>query len=101
MKRFATAVLFFAALMALWHFGRDSLPTNYQILLPDPAKVGRYLVRSFQDGSMMSALIVTMRRLLLGYFIGVGLGVPLGLLTARSRWAADTIGVLGLGLQTL
>ena len=31
----------------------------------------------------------------------MALGVPLGLVTARFKWAGDTIGVLGLGLQTL
>src|SRR6185295_1750758 len=56
---------------------------------------------SIKSGEMLTALVVTMRRLLLGYFIGVIAGVPLGLLTARFRWASDTIGVLGLGLQTL
>lgn len=101
MKRFFTAAAFFAALLAIWHFGRGSLPSNYQLLLPDPTEVWKYLVSSFKDGTMVTALFVTMRRLLLGYFIGVVLGVPLGLLTARFRWASDTIGVLGLGLQTL
>jgi NitT/TauT family transport system permease protein len=101
MKRFATAAIFFMGLLAIWHFGRGSLPRNYQLLLPDPLEVWTYLLGSIKSGEMLKALVVTMRRLLLGYFIGVVLGVPLGLLTARFRWASDTIGVLGLGLQTL
>jgi NitT/TauT family transport system permease protein len=44
---------------------------------------------------------VTVKRLLVGYFIGVFIGIPLGVLTARFELAGDTIGVLGLGLQTL
>jgi NitT/TauT family transport system permease protein len=42
-----------------------------------------------------------MRRLLAGYVIGLAAGLPLGLLTARFKLCADTLGVLALGLQTL
>src|SRR5207237_4247472 len=52
-------------------------------------------------GSLFSASIVTLRRLILGYFIGLAIGLPLGLLTASLTFAEDTIGVLALGLQTL
>jgi NitT/TauT family transport system permease protein len=101
MKRFIRAFLFFAVLLALWHYGQGLIPKNYRLLVPDPLAVWHYLEGAARDGTLLTALIVTMRRLLLGYFAGVILGVPLGLLTARFQWAADTIGVLGLGLQTL
>ena len=42
-----------------------------------------------------------MKRLLLGYFFGIVIGLPVGLLTARFQVLKDTIGVLSLGLQTL
>ena len=45
--------------------------------------------------------MVTMRRLLVGYIVGIAAGLPLGLLTARFTFCEDTIGVLALGLQTL
>jgi NitT/TauT family transport system permease protein len=101
MKRFARAFLFFAALLAIWHFGHDFLPSNRRLLIPDPLSVWQYLSSSAADGTLFGAVMVTMKRLLLGYFAGVVVGVPLGLLTARFQWASDTIGVLGLGLQTL
>ena len=100
MKRTFHAALFFAALLGLWHAVVQSELVN-PVLIPSPLNVGRYLLGAIRDGTMLEALWVTMRRLLLGYFIGIILGVPLGLLTARFRWASDTIGVLGLGLQTL
>ena len=102
MKRFFTAAAFFALLIAVWHFGRDYMVNSGRwsaVLIPDPLSVGRYLVENRED--ILQALGVTTKRLLLGYFIGVILGVPLGLLTARFKWAGDTIGVIGLGLQTL
>jgi NitT/TauT family transport system permease protein len=100
MKRAFHAILFFAALIGLWHAVVHAGLVN-PVLIPSPLSVGRYLAGAIGDGTMLEALWVTMRRLLLGYFIGVILGVPLGLLTARFKGASDTIGVLGLGLQTL
>lgn len=104
MKRFATAGLFFILLLALWHYGRAFMVGSGRwsaVLIPDPLSVWQYLSSAVADGTLLQALAVTTKRLLLGYFIGVVLGVPLGLLTARFQWAADTIGFVGLGLQTL
>ncbi|HEY8651398.1 MAG TPA: hypothetical protein VIL70_10845 [Chthoniobacterales bacterium] len=42
-----------------------------------------------------------MRRLLIGYLVGIVFGLPLGLLTARWNLFRDTIGTMALGLQTL
>lgn len=104
MRRFFTAIAFFIGLLAIWHFGRNHMVDRgywSPVLFPAPEDVWQYLVSGFKDGTLLEALWVTMKRLLLGYFAGVIIGVPLGLLTARAKWAADTIGVLGLGLQTL
>ena len=53
------------------------------------------------DGTLWQATVITMRRLLIGYFIGIIGGLPLGLLTARWNVMHDTIGTTALGLQTL
>jgi NitT/TauT family transport system permease protein len=42
-----------------------------------------------------------MRRLVIGYVLGLVFGLPLGLLTARFKFCEDTLGVIALGLQTL
>ena len=100
MKRFFIAATFFAALIFVWHrlvVARVWSP----VLVPDPQSVWTYLVEASQSGDLWSALWVTSKRLLVGYFIGVAAGIPLGLLTARFQWAHDTIGVMSLGLQTL
>ena len=104
MKRFFHAVLFFAALLAIWHFGREFMVGSKRwspVLVPDPLEVWQYLVGAVEDRTIFEALWVTSKRLLIGYAAGVVIGVPLGLLTARFKWAEDTIGVVGLGLQTL
>ena len=71
------------------------------MLLPDPISVWEYLKGAAEDGTLLQASMVTMRRLLAGYVVGIVAGLPLGLLTARFKFCEDTIGVLALGLQTL
>ncbi len=100
MKRTLLAVLFFVALVAIWAALVNAKIWS-PVLLPSPRNVVDYLVNAARDGSLFSASSVTLRRLILGYFIGLAIGLPLGLLTASLTFAEDTIGVLALGLQTL
>ena len=100
MKRFFFSLLFFAGLVLLWALvvrARIWSP----VLLPSPLKVVEYLQAAAADGTLWVAILVTTKRLLLGYVIGLIGGVPLGLLTARWTVLHDTIGTLALGLQTL
>lgn len=100
MKRFLLALLFFAALLGIWeaiYRARIWSP----VLLPAPQQVAEYLKNAAEDGTLFHATIITMRRLLTGYLIGIIGGLPLGLLTARWNLLHDTIGTLALGLQTL
>jgi NitT/TauT family transport system permease protein len=104
MKRTATALLFFTALVAAWHFAQLWITRDQPglaVLFPAPRAVWDYLRSAVEDRTLFEALWVTIKRLLYGYAIGVAVGVPLGLFTARFQWANDTIGVLGLGLQAL
>ena len=100
MKRFLSSVVFFALLVVLWHYA-----VVWEWVKPmtvaDPFDVWAYLKASALDGTLLEASWVTMRRLLLGYFIGIGIGLPLGMLVARFRFMEDTLGVMALGLQTL
>jgi NitT/TauT family transport system permease protein len=49
------------------------------VLLPDPISVWEYLKAAGADGTLLAATLVTMRRLLAGYLIGIAAGLPLGL----------------------
>ena len=42
-----------------------------------------------------------MKRLLVGYFMGVAIGLPVGLLMASNQSVEDTVGSVALGFQTL
>lgn len=100
MKRAVTAAIFFAALLVAWEIikrlGVDSLR-----LMPSTLDVARYLGGVIADGTLATASLVTVKRLVLGYASGIVIGLPLGLLTARFKVCQDTIGLLALGLQTL
>jgi len=100
MKRALPATLFFLALLALWQLATWSGRWS-PVLLPSPLHVAEYLTAALQDGTLIEAIWVTMRRLLAGYLIGVVLGLPLGLAVSSSQLLKDTLGALALGLQTL
>ncbi|MFZ2280138.1 MAG: ABC transporter permease [Prosthecobacter sp.] len=100
MKRFLRSFAFFAVVVALWEAASRAGWWS-PVLVPSPLSIGQYLWTAALDGTLLAAGMVTMTRLMIGYIIGLLLGIPLGLLTARFRFAEDTIGVLALGLQTL
>ncbi|HXA80936.1 MAG TPA: ABC transporter permease [Opitutaceae bacterium] len=100
MKRFFKVIVFFGGLVAVWQV----LCLRHiwsPVLVPSPASVGRYLWGAALDGTLGGAIVVTLKRLLLGYAAGLVIGLPLGLLTARFNVLNDTLGLLALGLQTL
>jgi NitT/TauT family transport system permease protein len=100
MKRFLSAALFFAALLLLWHLVFRAKIWS-PVLVPSPLQVANYLKGAIEDGTLGRATVITMRRLLIGYFFGIIVGLPLGLLTARWNLLRDTLGTTALGLQTL
>jgi NitT/TauT family transport system permease protein len=54
-----------------------------------------------QDGRLGAAVTRSMGRLVQGYLLAAAIGVPLGVMTARSNWMKVTFHPLVLGLQAL
>lgn len=100
MKRFLTAILFFALAIGIWQ-GLCALQLWSPVLLPPPTAVAAYLRDAIFDGSLAGSSVVTLKRLLAGYVLGLAAGLPLGLLTARINLVRDTVGTIALGLQGL
>jgi NitT/TauT family transport system permease protein len=100
MKRGLIAASFFAFLILLWDLAVRSGRWS-PVLLPSPFSVAEYISAATLDGSLLEATWVTLKRLLVGYAVGVLIGLPIGLLTSSSEVMEDTIGALALGLQTL
>jgi NitT/TauT family transport system permease protein len=100
MKRFLLATGFFAVLLLIWEAVFRAKIWS-PVLVPSPTQVAAYLKGAAMDGTLVHGTVVTMRRLIVGYIIGLLAGLPLGLLTARWKLWRDTIGTMALGLQTL
>lgn len=95
-----TPLIGLLVLVAIWYaIFKSGLWAPY--ILPSPFSVFDYLCENFADGVLPSAIWVTLRRLIIGYAIGLLIGVPLGVLCARSKIFRDSLGLLALGLQAL
>jgi len=91
---------FFAALIALWQCA-SSLGLWPSYIFPSPADVAVSIFHGFADGNFIRAILSSFKRLFIGYGISISIGIPLGLLLGRARWARNTIGTMVLGLQSL
>lgn len=100
MPRWLFSLIFFILLIVAWHYFSE-MGLWSPVLFPSPDAVGAYLWQSLCDGSLLDATLVTLQRLLMGYGIGLCIGIPLGMLAARFRIINDTVGVMALGLQAL
>ncbi|MBM3858572.1 MAG: ABC transporter permease [Verrucomicrobia bacterium] len=100
MKRWMHALVIFAVFAVVWEI-LVRVGLIPEIFVPPPSRVALYLGKSLWDGTLLDASGVTLRRLLLGYLVGLAAGLPLGLLNARFKFMEDTVGMLALGLQTL
>lgn len=100
MKRILTFAVFLLLVLTVWE-ALVAFGVWREVLLPRPTSVFAYLWQACRDGSLLHAAAVTARRLFMGYLLGVALGLPLGLLTARFALLRDSLGVVALGLQTL
>ncbi|MBK8979141.1 MAG: ABC transporter permease [Planctomycetes bacterium] len=100
MRRTLTFVAFLLVVGAIWE-SLVAMGAWREVLLPRPTRVLGWLAESLADGTLVTATLVTARRLFTGYAIGVVVGLPLGVLAARFRVLRDSLGVVALGLQTL
>lgn len=100
LRTIAGSVLVFAILLCAWQYATASGWIS-PILLPSPLDTGRFLWESVLDGMLFGALLVTLRRLVVGYALGLFLGVVMGFAMYHSPIARNTMGLAALGLQTL
>ena len=100
MKYILPAILIFAVLLGAWEYAARHAGAK-AVLFPAPTAVWAYIIGAAQSGELLSASLVTLRRLAVGYFAGLAVGIPVGMITARFKLAHNTIGVIALGLQTL
>lgn len=70
-------------------------------LFPAPSGVWNHLVGGIGDGTLFSALAISMQRAFIGYGISLLLGISLGFLMGGVRWIGESIGSVTIALQSL
>ncbi|MBI4834656.1 MAG: ABC transporter permease [Planctomycetes bacterium] len=91
---------FLALVMVIW----EALSLMHiwdDFIFPSPVNVIKDLVAGIGEGTYITAILISMKRIAIGFGLAMAGGVGLGLLLGRSKLAEDTIGTLVLGLQTL
>jgi NitT/TauT family transport system permease protein len=100
MKRFARHAIFYTALIGIWVLLAE-LKVWPPYVFPTPNGVLQALWAGFADHSFWIAIVVSMKRMLLGYALSVILGMILGLGVASNKFLEETVGGLLVSLQSL
>ncbi len=93
-------ILFFSALILIWALV-CYLKIYPDYLLPSPFKVIETINFGFSDGDYLLALSNSFRRVLIGYFLAVVLGLIVGLGISRFKYLSDSIGACLTALQSI
>lgn len=91
------------AIAAIWEFGARYGAINPFLLPPLSTVLGR-LGEDIMSGSVFIDLGLTLYRALLGFFIGAVIGIPVGILMARSaliRWFFDPLISIGFPMPKI
>ena len=100
MKRLARHALFYGVLIGIW-IVLAKLKVWPPYVFPTPRGVFESLWAGFADHSFWIAIVVSMKRMLLGYSLSVVLGMVLGLGVASNKFLEETMGGLLVSLQSL
>lgn len=100
MKPAFRQLVFYSLLLAIWIVvARLRIWPPYMV--PSPQGVFDSLRAGFSDHSFWIAILISMKRIALGYAISVAIGIVLGLLLASSDFLEQTLGGLMVSLQSL
>jgi len=99
-KRLIKLILFYLILVGLWQ-GLASLKLWPEYIFPTPVGVLKTLVTGFEDKTFIIGILISMKRLLIGYGISIVVGLCVGLLIGRIKTLDETVGSLVLGFQAL
>ena len=94
-KALAVALVLLAWQVVVWGGWRDTY------ILPPPADVLDELRGLARTADFWQAIVITMRRALLGFLLAVAIGTLVGIAVARFRPLRAAIGSLITGLQTM
>ena len=99
-KRLTKLILFYFILIGLWQ-GLISLRLWPEYIFPSPFGVLKTLVAGLEDKTFIIGILVSMKRILIGYGFSIVVGLCIGLLIGRIKTLDETFGSLVLGFQAL
>ncbi|SHF22743.1 NitT/TauT family transport system permease protein [Caldanaerobius fijiensis DSM 17918] len=92
-------------LIVIWELayklGVDFLKVWKPYTFPSPLSVFSTLMSLIADNSIGVAVLASMKRLILGYFISLAIGTAIGLIMVRFKYLDENLNPIILGLQTL
>lgn len=105
LKKITGNILFFAALILLWQLlytaACDWFSLAKPYAFPSPLGVLACLSLLLTNGTLLSAVCGSMLRVLTGFGISILIGILLGICIVHSKYLAENLKPLILGIQTL
>ena len=86
-------IAFFAVLLGAWQI-LASLKFYNQILLPSPFEIGKAFAGMVFSGALLKDVLMSVKRMVIGFALAVFLGSSLAILLVLSKQAADYIAAL-------
>lgn len=87
---------------AIYRIGVEYLHLWKAYSFSSPSSVFMTLIRLIKDNNTLGiAILISLRRVFIGYFISLVIGVILGLIVVNSKYLENNVSPLFLGLQTL
>ncbi|MGH7891861.1 MAG: ABC transporter permease [Thermodesulfobacteriota bacterium] len=99
-RKIILLTVFYLLIIAIWE-GVAALKLWPSYLFPSPLGVLSSLVAGFQDNSFTIGILVSMKRVLIGYGLSVAGGLLIGLAIGRVKVLDETVGTIVLGFQAL
>lgn len=104
-KKILSIITFYICLVVVWQFSFWLFAEKLELIkfykFPNPLGIFQTYSRLSEDNILITAILLSMKKMLAGYGISLASGIILGLLIIRFKFLASAIRPLILGLQTL
>lgn len=85
----------------VYKIGVDVLQIWKAYTFPSPIDVFKTLISLIKDNTLAVAIVISLKRLITGYFISLLIGIIIGLLIVKYKYIDENFSSLILGMQTL
>lgn len=104
-KKIIGSIIFAVGLVALWQLlyvaATDWFEWAKPYAVPHPLGVWKSMCALAMNGTLLSAVVNSMLRVLMGFGISIAIGIVFGILIIQSEYLARNLKPLILGIQTL